>query len=101
MRAGSLLEVVLQLAAARWVTQLAQRLRLDLTDALARDVELAADLFERARAPVLEAEAQLEHASLAEREPFEHALHLLFEQLVRRRVGRRERLIVGNEVAEV
>src|ERR1700738_5007671 len=82
--ARRLLEVVLQLA-----------------DALARDVELAAALFEGARAPVLEAEAQLEHAPLAEREPLEDALHLLLEQLVRRRVRRRERLVVGDEVAEV
>src|SRR5207248_2869780 len=82
-----LFEVVLELAAPRRMTQLAQCLRLDLTDALACDVELAPDLFEGARAAVLETEAQLEHAALAERQPLEHALHLLLEQFVRRRVG--------------
>src|SRR3954470_13271023 len=81
--------------------QLAKRFRLDLTDALARDVELASHFFERARPAVLEAEAQLEHAPFAEREPLEDALHLLLEQLVRCRVRWRERLVVGDEVAEV
>src|SRR6266567_7453450 len=36
-----------ELLRARRMAELAQRLRLDLTDALARDVELLADLFER------------------------------------------------------
>src|SRR5919201_657161 len=71
------------------MAQLAQRFRFDLADALARHVELAPDLFERARASVLEAEAQLQHATLAEREALEHALDLLLEQLVARRADRR------------
>jgi len=60
-----LFEVVLELAAARGVAQLAQRLGLDLTDALARHVELLAHLLEGPGAPVLEPEAQLQHAPLA------------------------------------
>ena len=49
------------------MAQLAQRLRLDLADALAGDAELAADLLERAAAAVFEAEAQLQHLALARR----------------------------------
>src|SRR5207244_12256989 len=64
-------------------------------------VELAADRFEGAGATVLEAEAQLEDAALAAREPLEHALHLLLEQLVARGIRRRERLRIGDEVPEV
>ena len=60
-----LLQVVLELAAARGVAQLAQRLGFDLADALARHVELLAHLLERAGAAVLQAEAQLQHAPLA------------------------------------
>ena len=52
-----LLEVVLELAAAGGVAQLAQRLGLDLPDALAGDVELLAHLLEGTGAPVLEPEA--------------------------------------------
>src|SRR5687768_17992661 len=95
------LQVVLELPAPAGVTQLPQRLRLDLTDALARDIELAADLFERPRAAVLQTEAQLQHATLATGEALEHALDLLLQQLVRRRVRWRECLVVGDEVAEV
>src|SRR5205809_5639117 len=96
-----LFQVVLQLAAPARVTQLAQRLRLDLADPLARDVELAAHLFERACPSVLETEAQLKHPALATGQSFEDALHLLLEELVRRRVRWRERLVVGDEVTEV
>src|SRR6266508_737463 len=98
---ATLFQVVLELAAPAGVAELAQRLRLDLADALAGHVELAAHLLEGAGAPVLEAEPQLEHSALARREPLEHRLDLLLEQLVRRRVARRERLVVGDEVAEV
>src|SRR5437867_4484109 len=83
------------------MTQLAQRLRLDLSNALAGHVELATHFFERARPSVFETEAELKHAALATGQTFQNALHLLLEQLVRRRVGRRERLVVGDEVTEV
>src|SRR6266550_5538319 len=45
--------------------QLLQRLVLDLTDALAGDVERAPDLIERARVLAAEPVAQLEHAPFA------------------------------------
>ena len=45
--------------------QLAQRLRFDLADALARDLKHLADLLERAGTAVLQPEAQLENALLA------------------------------------
>src|SRR4051812_43706773 len=101
VRPPRLLQVVLELARARRVAQLAQRLRLDLTDPLASDVELLADLFERARPTVLQAEPELEHASLAARERIEHCLDLLLEQLVRCRFGRGQGAAVLDEVAEV
>ena len=60
--------VVLEPAGARGVTELVERLALDLADALARDAELAADLLERAGVSVLEAEAELDDLALAVRE---------------------------------
>src|SRR6266571_891321 len=83
------------------MAKLAQRLRLDLTDALASHVEFAAHFFERSGAPVFETEPQLQHAPLAAGQAFEDRLRLLLEQLVRRRVARRESLVVGDEVPEV
>ena len=60
--------------------KLAQRLRLDLADALAGDLELLPDFFERAAAAIVEAEAQVQHFPLAHGQRVEHVLHLLFEQ---------------------
>src|SRR4051794_36623751 len=94
-----LLQVVLELPGPRRVAQLAQRLRLDLADPLAGDVELLADLLEGARAPVFESEAKLEHAPLAAGQRIEHRLDLLLEQLVRGRLRRRQRPAVLDEVA--
>ena len=54
-----LLQVIAQLLRTRRVAQLSQRLRLNLADALACDLELASDLFERPAAVVLKPEAQL------------------------------------------
>src|SRR4051794_6764147 len=94
-------EVVLELPAPARVPQLAQRLRLDLADALTGDVELLADLLERACAPVLEAEPQLEDTTLAAGQRVEDGFDLLLQQLVRRRLGRGERPAILDEVAEV
>ena len=73
---GSVQEV-LELLAAAGVTELAQRLGFDLADALARDVELLADLFERAGTAVLDAEAQLQDLPLTRGEGGEHVDELL------------------------
>src|SRR5438874_2305454 len=59
-----LLQVVLELAASGWVAQLAQRLGLDLADALTGDVEFLADLLERPGAAVFKPEPELEHPPL-------------------------------------
>ena len=61
-----------------------------------------ADLLERVRAAVREAEAQLEHAPLARREQLEHAAEVLalHDARPRRRSGD-DRLLVLDEVAEL
>ena len=58
-------DVLPELAAARRVAELAQRVRLDLPDPLAGQAELVADLLERPRPAVVEAEAEPEDALLA------------------------------------
>src|SRR5438270_10693539 len=83
------------------MAQLAQRLRLDLADPLARYAELLADLFERPLPTVLQAEPQLKHASFATRQRVEHVVHLLLEHLPRRDVGGAQRSLIGYEVAQV
>src|SRR4051794_35501286 len=64
-RRERLVQVVAQDLRARRVAQLRHRLRLDLTDALARHAVDLADLVEGARLAVGEAEAQADHAGLA------------------------------------
>ena len=83
------------------MAQLAQRLRLDLADPLAGDVELLADLLEGPGTPVLQAEPELQHPPLAAGQRVQHRLHLLLEQLVRGGLGRGQRAAVLDEVAEV
>src|SRR3954465_5257446 len=81
--------------------QLLQRLVLDLADPLARDVERAAHLVERARVFPAEPVAQLQHAALAVRQVLERlAQRLLGEDLGGAVVGRLGAL-VGDELAEL
>src|SRR5438309_3018119 len=96
-----LLQVVAELFRARRVAELAQRLGLDLADALAGDPEPLAHLFQRALVTVDQPESQLQHPPLAWRERVEDVLHLGVEHGERSRVGRRDRLAVLDEVAEV
>src|SRR5207237_10466198 len=96
-----LVQIVLQLAAAAWVTQLAQGLGLDLANTFTGDVKLFANLFQGAAAAIIKAETQLEHFTLAIGQALENILHLLFEQLVTGCVGRRQRSVVFDKVTQV
>src|SRR5262245_34432599 len=69
----------LQLLGPRGVSELPQRLRLDLPDALARHVEGPADLFERVLGAVPHAEAHLEDLLLPGRQGLEHPARLVLK----------------------
>src|SRR5687767_13818655 len=81
--------------------ELLQRVVLDLADPLARDVERAADLLERERARAGEAEAHLDHLALALRERVERAADVLLAEVLRRRLERRDRGLILDEVAQL
>src|SRR3954463_13331172 len=81
--------------------QLLQRLVLDLADALARDVERAAHLVERARVLAAEAVAQLEHAALAVGEVLERLAQRLLREDLGCAVVRRLGSLGGDELAEL
>src|SRR5439155_21360732 len=98
---GWLLQVVAQVLRSRGVPQLRESLRLDLTDPLARDTELAPDLLQPARVAVEQAEPKLDHLLLALGERVEDALELLLEQDERRRIGGDGGSGVLDEIAEV
>src|SRR5579863_301245 len=94
-------EEAAQLARAARVLELAQRLRLDLADALARHRELLADLLQRVVGVHANAEAHAQHALLARGERGQHARRRLAQVRLDRRVDRQDCVLVLDEIAEV
>src|SRR5262245_57294922 len=76
---GAAFEERAQLAAPRGVTELPQRLRLDLPYALARDREALADFLERVLAAVADAEPHLDHLLFARGQRLEHRFGLFLQ----------------------
>src|SRR5437867_10505795 len=84
--------------AAGGVAQLAQRLALDLADALARHGEGLTDLFQGVLATVAYAEAHLEDHLLAGRQGLQDLLRLLLQIELDDRVDRRRHRAVLDEI---
>src|SRR5215470_16747720 len=101
MSRASGLEEAPELLRPRRMTQLAERLGLDLADALPRDGEVLAHFFQRVLAAVREAEAQTEHLLLARRERVQHLVGLLPEREPDHALHGGAHLLVLDEVAEV
>src|SRR6185437_4590623 len=97
----SALDEALELLRAARVAELAERLRLDLADALAGHLEVLADLLEGVIALLADAEAHAQDLLLARRQGLEHLPRLLGEVHVDHRLGRREHALVLDEVAEM
>src|SRR6266542_7164940 len=97
----SRLEEAPELLGARGMAELAERLGLDLPDALARDREVLPHLFERVLAAVREPEPEAQDLLLARRERVQHLVRLLAERQRDDRLHRRDHLLVLDEVAEV
>src|SRR5207245_439699 len=83
------------------VAQLRHRARLDLTDALTREVEVLADLLERARLAAVEPEAQREDLALPLVERGEELLDLVGQQRGGRDLERRLGRAVLDDVAQL
>src|SRR5689334_13375097 len=81
--------------------KLLERLVLDLPDPLARHVERAADLVERARMLAAEAVAQLEDAALAVAQVLQRLAQSLLGEDLGRALVRRLGALVGDELAEL
>src|SRR5262249_786342 len=90
-----------EIARSGEVTELPKRLRLDLADALPRDVEARPDLLERVIRPLADAETQPQHLLLARCQGGEHAPGLVAQVHRDDRLDRRQRVLVLDEVAEV
>ena len=81
--------------------QLAQRLRLDLTDTLSGHRELLADFFQRVVGVHADAEAHAQHAFFARGERGQHARRGFAQVGLDRGVDRQDGVLVLDEVAEV
>src|SRR3984893_7714277 len=90
-----------QLLAAAGVTQLAQRLRLYLTNPLARHVELLADFLESMVGVHIDAEPHAEHFRLSRRQLRQHRMRGLAQRFGGRRINRRRHRRVLDEIAQV
>src|SRR5690242_6365218 len=80
--------------------QLLQRLGLDLANALARHLILAADFLERVLAGLADAEAQPQDVRLAWRESRQRVVGGGTQLRLRRRLMRRDLGVIGDEVAD-
>src|ERR1700752_4671390 len=92
---------VAQLLSLGEALELLERLVLDLADALARHVERAPDLVERARVLPAEAVPQLEHAALAVGEVLQRFAEGFLGEDLRGALVRRFGPLVGDELAEL
>src|SRR5262249_9932346 len=90
-----------QLPAPARMLQLAQRLRLDLPDALARHAELLAALLQRVVGVHPDSEPHAQHPLLARGERGEHPRGGLAQVRLDRRVDRQHRVLVLDEIAEM
>src|SRR3989442_11391851 len=97
----SILDEGLEVAPAQRMAQLAERLGLDLPDALAGDREALADLFQRVLALFADAEPQPEDLLLLRRQRGQRPLHLGREILTQQRVVRRASRLVLEKIAEL
>src|SRR5919107_173196 len=92
---------VAELLGLRERLELLERLVLDLADALARHVERAADLVQRARVLPAQPVPQLEHAPLPVGEVLERLAQGLLGEDLGRALVRGLRALVGDELAEL
>src|SRR5271166_2701912 len=83
------------------VLELAERLGLNLADALARHRELLADLFERVVGVHADAEAHAQNPLFARGERSQNTRRRLAQVRLDRRIDRQDRVLVLDEVAEV
>src|SRR3984893_5331722 len=90
-----------QLATARRVAQLPQRLGLDLPDTLAGDREGLSDFFQCVLAAVADPKTHLDDALFARRQGLQDRLGLLLQVQVDHRVGGRDHLAILDEIAQI
>ena len=103
MKAASqtpLQEVPDSLASHR-VSELSERLGLNLSYSLSSNVKLLAYFFQSSRTSVLKSESECKNLFLSVRKRIKHFHKLLFEQCKRRRVCRSGDIVIGYEISQM
>src|SRR5215471_9805312 len=88
-------------AGARWVAQFAQRLGLNLANALTRDGKHLADFFEGALIAVLKSKTHADYAFFARAELLQHGGHRLLQAEADGGLRWRDEGLVFDEIAQV
>src|ERR1700723_1912428 len=101
MTSDLVIEERAKFAAPAGMLQLAQRLRLDLTNALSRHRELLADFLQRVVGVHADAKAHAQNAFLARRERSQNPRRRLAQVRLDRRVDGQDRVLVLDEIAEM
>lgn len=79
------------------MAELAERLCLNLPDALTSDIEFLAHFLQRPRSPVIQAEPQTQHLLLTVRQGVEDLLELILQQTERCGLRRNRNIVILNE----
>src|ERR1022692_5064256 len=95
------LQKTVQLPQARGMAHLAERLGLNLPDAFAGDIELLADLLQRARVAIPQAKTQLQNPALAFVQAAQHVAQFALQEAETGQVQRAFGGLVLDEIAEV
>jgi hypothetical protein len=83
------------------MAQLAQRLGFDLPDTFARDLEALTHFFQGMLGTIFQAEAHLDHALFTRGQSTQHLRRVFLQVHADDCFGRRNRLAIFNEVAQV
>ena len=83
------------------MTELPERLRLDLADTLTRDIEFLADFLKRACTAVIQTEPQAEDLLLSLRQRSQHLDELLLQKCEGCGIRRDRNVVILNKVSEM
>src|SRR5699024_8864759 len=99
--ASFLIQIISQFSAAARMPELAERLRLNLTDTLSRDIELFSHFLQGAGPSVVHAKTKPEHLLLPVCQGIQHLVQLLLEKCGSCRLRRNRHIVILDEISQM